>query len=262
MKKYLQAVYQSFGSPQLYAQVIYRWTGNGIMYLAILSLLVSLLLCARLAYSVHSFNQNGLPPIANQIPTITIANGEAKTDVAQPHYIKSDEKNLLVVIDTNVKADDKPPAEKGIIFIGRHYMLTQQNPQKYERFDFADFKDHTLVISKENVTSFFANLTGWSIICLPILAVGYLIILLVMSVLAGALSYIVTAYMPEEYNFETRMRMGAIAITPPLIISKLLEIFTQYHLGFWVILALWVIYLYAIVLATRHYLKNHSLDAV
>lgn len=267
MKKYLQAVYQSFGSTSLYTQVIYRWIGSGLLYLVILAAVISVIVCVRMSYTIYRFNQDYIPGLASQVPTLTIANGEAKTDVAQPHVIRDNKQNALVVINTHITEDDQLPDEKGVIFVARNYMLTLDKkgitPDKnaYKRTEFSDFKQRTIVLNKQKVEEFFTSLPAWIFFCLPLLIFGYWVFLLVSTVMAACLSYVVTAYLPEEYNFETRMRMSAIAMTPLILISKLVETFTQYEIGFWVILSLLIIHLYLMVIGTRYHLKHHP-DAI
>lgn len=262
MKTYFQALYQSFGSPALYAQVIYRWTGSGLRYLIVLAALTSFLICAYSAYQLHGFAQEKLPSLVQQMPEITITKGIATSKVQQPHIIKDADQKPLAIIDTTVEDGKDLPDEKGTIFMARSYMLLKQNDTEYKRFDYKEFGTRTLVINKDKVTSFFAKASYLVFVFFPVILASQWIILVVMAIMAATLSYVVTAYMPEEYNFETRMRMAVIAITPPLIANKLLTTFSDYYLGFWVIVILWVLHFYLMILATRYHLKNNPLDAL
>ncbi len=256
MKKYLQAIYQSFGNPGLYARAIHAWRGNGFVYLLVLASLTAFLLAAQFSYILYRFNRDELPHILTQIPEMTLTNGTLTTMAVQPQIITAKSHDVIAVIDTT-KNQTELTKEKAALLLGKNFVLIRQADNDVRRIEYSELGTNTLQINAATIKSLFSQLQYLAFLIVPFLIGMQWLTSITLAVLAATLSYVVTAYMPEEFNFETRLRMGAIAITPPLVVNKIIGVFTTYQLGYWIILAIWVLHLYIMVIATRHYLQQH-----
>ena len=258
MKKYLRALYESFGSIRLYHEVLSRWTGSGLAYLIVLATLTSLVLLVQFGIGISQFSKTEFNYIMAQVPEIKIVKGQVKTDIQQPYEIKASDKTVIAIIDTK-SSESELGRKKAVILIGKDFVLTKRDNQTSRRVDLNELKDD-FVINEMTTRSFLKQLIFVPILFLPFMILGQWMLLMGMSIIAAVLSYVVTAYMPEEYNFETRMRISAIAITPGVLINYTLRGVSSYSLSVWVILALWVVYLYAIILGNRYYIKTKAAD--
>jgi hypothetical protein len=263
MKKYLQALYGSFGQIRLYYQVIYDWTGSGLIYGWVLAALTATLLSVHFIVQMHNFAQTEMDHIVSQWPTIIIAKGQVETNVEQPHMIKTENGRVIAVIDTTVNEAELAKQE-GVVLVGKDFMLTRNHDETYRRTDFSNMmqgktSQERWVIDQDKIRSFILALRYMPLMLLPFLIIGQWFVIVAMIVCAAVLSYVITAYMREEFDFETRMRMAAIAITPPVLINQLLQLTSQYSLGMWIVLVLWILHLYVIVIAARKYKETLNL---
>jgi hypothetical protein len=259
MKQYLKALYQSFGNPAFYSHVIYRWVGSGFLYLLVVATVLGFLAAAQFSWFSHHFNQTELPHILKQVPDITLSQGVVQTTVPQPYTIKTSDDTDIVTIDLNAP-ETELSKNKSAFMVSKDYLLVRQMDNDIRRVNLSDFKESTLSISQQSVEHFFHKLPYTVFLVTPFLIFMQWLVAIVQAVTAACLSYIVTAFMPEEYNFETRIRIAAIAITPTLLISKLLQLTLNYSLGFWIMLSIWTFHLYLIVLATRFYIRKHPFE--
>jgi hypothetical protein len=252
MKKYLQALYKSFGSIRFYYQAIHHWVGSGILYLLLLATLISILLCVRVSVGLYQFNLDQLPHILSQWPTVTLENGEIKTEKEQVYTVKAKTGETVLIVDTKSSVSDLRQ-KKSALIVGKDFIMTQNGDNGYKVNDLKDYKDKKIVFTRSYVEKFFNNLPYLFFVFLPVIIFGQWIILIAMAIAAAVLSYVVTAYMKDEFDFETRMRMGAIAITPPLLLNQLIESISTYSISFWMVILFWALYIYAIVVGARAY---------
>ena len=255
LKKYFQALYQSFGHLKLYHDVIHNWTGGGLTYLLVPAFLTALLLASQFSFIVYKFAQNELPILAPQVPDITLNKGVVEMTAPQPYFIKDRDQNIVITIDTT-KNQTELAREKGNLLIGKDFVLSRKPDGAINTIDLNKFKDQVVVITSNTIHNLFKQFSYITILFIPILMLGQWLMLIMMTLGAACLSYIVTAYMREEYDLETRMRIGVIAITPAFIINKFLQSVSTYHLGLWITLAMWIMFMYVIILGNRYYTKN------
>jgi hypothetical protein len=250
MKKYLHALYESFGQIRLYYQVIYQWVGSGYVYGWVLATLTAILMAIQFVFIMNHFTKYEMDHILSQWPKVTLSNGEMITHVKQPYMITSSDKTVIAIIDTTVEESELEKKDAAIL-IGKDFMLAKKQDGTFRKTDLKKFNQQTIILDKEKIRTFLNTIRYTPLILLPALIVGQWFIIIAMMIGAAVLSYVVTAYMKEEFDFETRMRIGAIAITPPLLINQLLQMTTQYTLGMWIVLILWVVHLYVMVIAAR-----------
>jgi hypothetical protein len=260
MKKYLQALYQSFGHIRLYHDVIHQWKGSGYVYGLVLAALTTVGVIISYFIMLQSFSQAEMNHILDQWPTITLSQGQISPPADEPTTISTISGRPLIIIDTSASAADLGKHDAPIM-IGKDFMLSKDQDGSVRTTDLQRFKSNTITLDREKIESFFKTFRYMPLFMTPFLILGQWFLVIALMVVAAILSYVVTAYMKEEFNFDTRMRMAAIAITPPLLINMILQFFTQHTLGMWVILVLWVLHLYIIVIAARKYQDNLNMAA-
>src|SRR5690606_13877355 len=86
---------------------------------------------------------------------------------------------------------------------------------------------------------------------LPILFAGQFINLLFGVLAVAAVSYIITAFMQEEFFFLTRMRLAALAITPPTFVTLALQSLLMHQSAPWLPVLLSCLYFYVMVVLMR-----------
>src|ERR1044072_9047860 len=101
MKRYsfLHAPVLSFFSMPFYRAVGRNWRGTGLLYMFILLLVLWIPTLIKMQIGLSRFIAQDSPRITQQIPRITIKNGQAWTDVPTPYFIKDDKGQPIAIID-------------------------------------------------------------------------------------------------------------------------------------------------------------------
>jgi hypothetical protein len=252
LKIYIQAVGQSFFNAPLFTQVVKGtqkpWTGYGFAYGLVLAALLSLFSVGQLAVMAYSFGQHTLPKLTAQVPSMVINNGEIAVQVPQPHKIMLDNKPLIV-INTNAKIAEAK-LSKAPIFITKDtiYLLKSSDNREAK---FIDKKlngkfDGALILKT------WHTIMPWGLVFVwPLMLLGGWIMLLGQGFLVALGSYVITAFMPEEFDFGNRLRMALVALTPPLLLQLLVSFSGQFYLNGLTVVALALLYFYALLRVAR-----------
>jgi hypothetical protein len=256
LKYHFIALGQSFYNPELYHSVVHRWKGFGAFHIFVLSLLTSLLLAILVTSNIARFAEEKLPNILAQMPDIRIEEGLVivKNPQTQPVKITVD-KDVFAYIDTTV-SEDTLRQQKAILMVGANYMLIRSPDGSIERKPFDKIK--SLVLNRQIIEQKWPSSASLIFVLWPIFIVGQFISLLIIAVVISACSFGITAMMDQEYDFEVRMRIAAIAMTPPLILSKILAIGLHHNTTNWFDILLSLLYFY-VILITVQSKKNQEL---
>ncbi|WP_238584019.1 DUF1189 family protein, partial [Legionella drozanskii] len=97
LSQYSKALYASFYSSVLYADVVKRWHGLGMGHLLFLIILGVIPLSGRVIVAFnHFFNEEILFPI-QALPLLTIQNGEVTYKQPMPYLIKNNKKEVVSI---------------------------------------------------------------------------------------------------------------------------------------------------------------------
>ena len=252
LKIYMQAIGQSFFNVPLFAKVVHGtqkpWAGYGFAYGLVLAALLSLFSVGQLAVMAYSFGQHTLPKIAAQVPKIVVNNGEVAVQVPQPHNIMLDYKPLIV-INTNAKITEAK-ASKAPIYVTKDtiYLLKPNNNREAKFIDktLSGTFDGALILKTWHTLMPFGLVFIW-----PLMLLGGWVMLLGQAFFVALGSYVVTAFMPEEFDFGNRLRISLLAITPPLLLQLLVSFSGQFYLNGLTVVALALLYFYALLRVAR-----------
>lgn len=252
LKTYLRALPRSFYDPAQYRETIAWWSGFGAIYLLIVAAIISLFMVGFVGYSVHLFRKNDLPAIIEQLPTIIIKEGEVSMDREDPVTIVTKTQGIKVIIDPKSSEEDFKKTD-AMIGIGKNFAVFKgRKGFETTRFD----KDDNIVISQQTIADWTSKLTAGMIPVLYIVALfGQFINYLFQTFLIAIASYILTALIREEYNFETRMRISALALTPALFITNASLIVLHHQMAMWFNVLLALLFLYTMILLMRRYAR-------
>lgn len=256
IKTYLTTFYRSIFSPPLYADVIHRWKGTGVLYLLFLSFLIGLILCLRLSVTMFTVPQSEVDYVVNQIPEISINQGKVTTDIERPYDITLRTGQTVIRLVRDVDLDTVRSDNQNIPIIVTETDLIVVRDQTANR------SDQLRVHSLENIETMEINRSiiqdlwvkaKWFIpvVVLPFVAIGLWIGYFIQMLVIALISYIVTAFMKEEFVFTTRMRMAAVAFTPVLLVNQLSELILHHKMNFMMMAAMATLYLFVMVKTSR-----------
>lgn len=249
LKAYAKAIYQSFYNTDLYRAVVADWKGFGGQYLLVLSAIVAVLVSIIFAVTLASFEKEQLPTILQQMPSMMIAEGTLQVNAPQPVIVRDkSQKNLIFYIDTRADETDLRKVDGAMVAVGSNFMLIK-GKNGLEKKSFASIK--RLIIDPIEIQKHWPNAVYVAAALWPLAVFGQFINLLIIAGVVAVCSYVVTAPMREEYNFETRVRIAAIAMTPAILLSKFLLFAFNHNTENWFDILLSVFYFYVMIISTR-----------
>lgn len=232
--QYSKALYASFYSAVLYADVVTRWQGLGIGYFLFLIILGSIPLSGRVIIEFnHFFKEEVLFPI-QALPLLTIQNGEITYNQPMPYLIKNSKGEVVSIIDTTGtvsemnqtypqltvlitqnKMDFRPPGYKQFLGLSKD---TIDNPVYTRTFDkglnglFSGTEwAHSTGISKLNTLT--------QIIIFPCVTIFYFVVLGAVLLLLSALAQLYSdIFFSLKLTFKASCRLLAVAATPTLVL--------------------------------------------
>lgn len=98
--RYIQAIYRSFYSSALFAEIGTRWKGWGIVYLLFIISLASLPWAVRITMNFNQLFVNQVMFPMTSLPPVSIVHGELQFKKPMPFLIKNAEGQIVSVIDT------------------------------------------------------------------------------------------------------------------------------------------------------------------
>lgn len=100
LSRYSKALYSSFYSPVLYANVVRCWHGLGTGYLLFLIILGSIPLSGRVIIAFNDFFKEEILFPIQSIPLLTVQEGEITFNQPMPYLIKNHHGEVASIIDT------------------------------------------------------------------------------------------------------------------------------------------------------------------
>jgi len=133
VSQYSKALYASFYSSVLYADLVRRWQGLGMGYLLFIVILGAIPLSGRVIVAFnHFFKEEILFPI-QALPLLTIQNGEVIYTQPMPYLIKNNKGEVVSIIDTTGRVSEMNQAYPQLtVLITKHKMYFR--PPSYKQF--------------------------------------------------------------------------------------------------------------------------------
>jgi hypothetical protein len=210
----------SFFSRSLYREVAYSWNGLGLLYLLLLLSLAWIPASITLHRTVGAFVDNLAPLILEQVPDITIANGEVSIQEPQPYLIQvpgSD--SPLAVIDTTGRTtpQDFPGAP---LLLTKQQIILREGAGTTRTYDLSGIRNFRL--NRAMVEKCGAWLRSWGALVLyPFLVLGSYIYRIVQVLLYGALGILFARVEKADLEYADLVRLAAVAITPAVLLDTL-----------------------------------------
>jgi hypothetical protein len=200
-----------------------HWRGIGLGYMALLLAVTWLIIGIRYQIEFGRFLENEAPKIVNQIPKITIKDGQVSADAEQPYTIRSpDSQQPIAVIDTTGQITEIPPDV--MFLLTRDALIARNNPAETRRYDLSQVEsleidregiEKALAIAKVlvipiGVPFLFAFSLVWRLVLMLILgAIGMAI-----GSLMGSMAMAIGSGRNQGLAFPAHLRLAAIAMTP------------------------------------------------
>jgi len=231
MKRYsiLHAFVFSFFSKSFYQDVGRNWRGTGLLYLFILLLVVWIPTMIKMQIGFSRFVEQDSPRITQQIPRITIKNGEASTDVATPYFIKDEKGEPIAIIDMTGEyqnLDDSP----AFLLLTKTKLITrdQRKTSTYDLQPVGSFE-----MDRAGVEGWLQTAKRLLVpVLFPIVLIVTFVLRAIQILIYAAIGLLFAKMLDTSLSYKTLMRLAAVALTPVLLLNLLLE-FLPFSIPFW-----------------------------
>lgn len=237
MKKYklYQPLLLAFYSKPLYRDVAQNWRGLALRYLLLITLLCSLVFACRAFYlGTHALVVS--QTLVDQLPTITLTQGEVSVDKPEPFYLKDPETDrVLAIIDTTgqVSSLDNTTA---LALLTKNSLLIKEN-NDVKSHDLSHFKDQVYthaVISKYLHDLFYGLVFIAGVLAIPF----YFLLGLIEALFYSGLTKL---FLRTGLSYQAVYRLAVVALTPAFILSAILTVLgisVPYHWAIYILLSI------------------------
>jgi hypothetical protein len=220
----------SFFSKELYSDVALHWRGVNFLYLLLLLAICWIPIMIKLNNSITQFVDNEAPRIVEQVPKITITNGEASIDEPQPYYIKAPDSNsTLAIIDTTgtIKSLDNTGA---YLLLTKKTLIVRQSDVETRAYSLAQVKN--FVLTSDRLMKWLHIFKKIFIIILyPLALLSSFIFRIIQALIYGAIGLLFASWCRIKLSYDALIRLSVIAVTPCIIISTVL-LLANVHLSY------------------------------
>lgn len=222
----VRALWQSFYSRDLYREAARRWKGIGILYLLFLLALSWLPSSARWFNGLRGFAAGDGRAIVEQLPVITIAQGEMSAEPRGRHVIPLGDPNAgedagVLIIDDTI--DRVPLSEEGeaIVLTRREFGTVRMKSNERRIWDLTPAAD--MEVTPDDVRTFLDSLPYWAVPAAYVFCVVFsLLFRSIQALLFAWLGRFWARRWSAGVDYRALLRLAAVAMTPVIILRTLL----------------------------------------
>lgn len=172
--------------------------------------------------SLSDFIVHEAPALIEQVPTITIENGEVHIDEPQPYYIKvPDGNDTLAIIDTTGEIQSLQDTE-AFALLTKTQLIHRQNKLEYRTYDLSQVKE--FVLDKEQIMGWLNIIKKLLIPALfPCILLGSYIFRIIQALIYAAIGVIFATLCKTKLSYSTLLRLAVVAVTPCIIFRTIFE---------------------------------------
>ena len=253
MKKYslLHAPFLSFFSKDLYKDVGQNWKGIAALYLLLLLAFCWIFVSWTFHSKVSQSIANEAPPFIEQIPEITIKDGNVSINEPEPYFISVPEtKEVIAIIDTTGQYDSLDNTE-AYLLLTKNTLIVRNSETETRVYDLS--KIDNFFLDQAIINKFVSIFNAYFPFVFYVLAVIFSFMFrLVLVLLYGVIGLLFCKIANVKLDYQTLIRLAVIAITPAILLDTVLEISGITLPLFWLIsFALAMFYLYFGVRANK-----------
>ena len=211
----------SFFSKALYADVGLSWKGTGFAYLALLLAACWIPKIVKIHWAASDFINNEAPAVVEQVPEITITNGEVSIEEPQPYYIREPEHDsVLAIIDTTGTIQSLEDANT-ICLLTRTHLIWRQSNVETRTFDLS--KVENFVVDGNRIMGWLHTARHVIVpIVYPFAFLGSYVYRIVQALIYAAIGLLFASLCKVALPYPTLLRLAVVAVTPCIIVGTVL----------------------------------------
>ncbi len=211
----------SFFSKELYIDVGQNWKGVNFLYLLLFLAICLIPTMIKIRVGISNFVNNEAPAIVNQVPEITITDGQVSIKETQPYYIKDpDSDEPLAIIDTTGQIESLEGTDAFCLLTGNKVIIKE-----------SEFENRTYDLS--NVKAFAVDserITGWlhigrkflAVVLYPFALLSSYVYRIVQALIYAAIGLLFASFCKTTLSYASLIRLAVVAVTPCIIVGTIL----------------------------------------
>ena len=214
---------RSFFSADLYREVATQWPGRrAAVYLLLLVSICWLPFIYEIDAGLREYEENELPAVIADFPSIRIVNGQAIVDGPQP-YVISDPKSgePLIILDTTGEITSLRDTDAKVLLTKDELFVEDDNQTRVIELSGID----GLELDRSSLESLFGLLSPWlALVLYPFVVAGAYGFRLLAALFYALIGLAVAKGVGAELDFAALFRIAAIAMTPVYLLNTVLSL--------------------------------------
>jgi len=211
----------SFFSKELYIDVGQNWKGVNFSYLLLLLAICWIPTMIKVHIDFSNVINNEAPAIVNQVPEITITDGQVSIKETQPYYIKDPDSNEpLAIIDTTGQIESLEDAN-AFCLLTKTKIMWQKSEVETQIFDLS--KIEHFVLDSERITSWLQiGRKFLAVVIYPFALLGSYVYRIVQALIYAAIGLLFASFCKTTLSYAALIRLAVVAVTPCIIVGTIL----------------------------------------
>jgi hypothetical protein len=211
----------SFFSSELYRDVGLRWKGVNFLYLFLILGICWIPAMIKIHVGATDFVDNEVPAFLEQIPEISITNGELSISEAEPYYIKvPDSEEVLVVIDTTGTIETLEDANAPCL-LTKNKITWRKSEFETQTLDLSQIEEFSL--NSDDVMGWVRTISKFLVVMTyPAALLGSYVFRIVQALLYGVVGLLFGLLFKAKLSYESLVRLAVVAMTPCMLVKTIL----------------------------------------
>lgn len=214
----------SFFSRGLYREVALAWQGTCFPYLLLLLTVCWIPALIQFQLDFNDFVRNDAPKLISQVPQVTIVDGTAFVDAAQPYFIVDPETNATIfIIDTTGRYTSLRGTDAYGLLTGTEAII-QKSQYETRTFTFENVENFS--INAQRITGWLETARKFAIPAMfPFAVAGSFLYRLVQVLIYALLGMLMAVLCKRKLLYLALVRLAVVAVTPCIVVATLLGVF-------------------------------------
>jgi hypothetical protein len=208
----------SFFSKDLYRDVGLHWKRICFGYLFLLLAICWIPSMVKIHTGFAGFVKNDAPTVVDQVPEITITDGQVSINEPQPYFIRVPDSNeIIAVIDTTGTIES--PADANTFFLlTNNSMIIKKSDFETQTIDLSQIESFT--VSGEGIMKLLRITKKYLVIILyPLTLLSSYVYRIIQALIYAAIGLLFASSCKVSLSYGALLRLAVAAMTPCMIIK-------------------------------------------
>lgn len=217
----------SFFSKDLYRDVGLSWKGLCFGYLLLLLAICWIPTMVRIHTGFSAFINNQAPPFIDQVPEITITDGQVSINEPQPYFIRVPDSNEIIAVIDTTGSIESPADANAFFLLTNNSIIARQSDFETRSFDLSQVKSFT--VDSARITRWLNNIKKFLIVIMyPVALLSSYVYRIIQALIYAAVGLLFASLCRVSLSYGALLRLAVVAMTPCIIIKTVFALAGAY----------------------------------